>query len=387
MQPTLDATPPGPGVDAARTARTPLTPAVSLLVSVIVHAALLAAMASVVWHTGVLTPDHPAAGFLSFETPSDAAPTVKPGAERTYAADRHDPADGLEAVLEPVLAPETPAAQPLRGLASAAGAEPPADAPPSPTSPIASSMTGLTTGLFSSIGEGESDADAAAVPGGAVAMTAGLGDGPGNASVSFAGLGATGVGSVVYVVDVSGSMVTSLPIVLRELERSIARLAPTQKFGVVLCRRTSDAAPAAEAFAPVLVRSTPSARQLLHDWLARVEPAGRSGPLAGLEAALSLKPDAVFLLARSIQRSGGGVWEQGFESTMGRLEQLNPAAGPARQRRVLIQTIQFLDEDPTGIMQAIGERHGGGVGYRVIKRQQDLLGARRSDVVDQGPGE
>jgi len=382
----MAATPTSSGGLAPRVPRPPLTPAVSLLVSVGVHLGLLVAMASVVWHTGVLSPDHPAAGLLSFETPSTAAPGSRGSSgERGYRPDEHGPEGGLEALLEPVLPPQNfPAAQPLRGLASGGGVELVADTPAAPASLAGSSMSGLTSGLFSSIGEGDGAAETG-VSGGAVAMTAGIGEGKGSASVSFAGLGATGVGSVVYVVDVSGSMVTSLPIVVRELERSIARLAPTQKFGVVLCRRSGEAAPAAEAFAPVLVRATPSARQLLHDWLTRVEPSGRSGPLTGLEAALSLKPDAVFLLARSIQRSGGGVWEQGFESTMGRLEQLNPASGPARQRRVLIQTIQFLDEDPTGIMQAIGERHGGGVGYRVIKRQQDLLGSRRSDVADQTP--
>lgn len=353
-----------------------------MLVSVGVHVGLLVALGSVVWHTGVLAPDHPAAGLLSFESPSDAAPGVRPGGERAYRPEDHSNAAGLEAIIEPVQMLEAAPSEPLRGLASANGTELPGSSVATPASSVSSSMTGLTGGLFSSVGEGD---DERLVPaGGAVAMTAGLGEAQPGASVSFAGLGATGVGSVVYVVDVSGSMVTSLPIVLRELERSIARLAPTQKFGVVLCRRTSESAPAAEAFAPLLVRSTPSARQMLHDWLGRIEPAGRSSPLAGLEAALSLKPDAVFLLTRSIQRSGGGVWEQGFESTMARLEQLNPAQGASRQRRVLIQTIQFLDEDPSGIMQAIGERHGGGVGYRVIKRQQDLLGARRSDVADQG---
>jgi hypothetical protein len=143
---------------------------------------------------------------------------------------------------------------------------------------------------------------------------------------------------------------------------------------VVLFRRIGDEKSGGESFAPVLVRATPSAKQLLHDWLAAIEPVGKSSPLAGLEIALSLKPDAVFLLSRSIQRSDGNVWELGLDATMGRLEQLNPVqggiAGP--RRPVLIQTIQFLDEDPTGIMQAIGQRHGGGNGYRVVKRQQDL---------------
>jgi hypothetical protein len=34
---------------------------------------------------------------------------------------------------------------------------------------------------------------------------------------------------------------------------------------------------------------------------------------------------------------------------------------------VVIKTIQFLEEDPTGVMRAIAERHGDGPGsYRVL---------------------
>ena len=47
-------------------------------------------------------------------------------------------------------------------------------------------------------------------------------------------------------------------------------------------------------------------------WLAGIQPGGRSDPLAGLTAALKLKPDLIFLLTRSIRRSGGtarmGCW-------------------------------------------------------------------------------
>ena len=172
-------------------------------------------------------------------------------------------------------------------------------------------------------------------------------------------------------------MVTSLPMIIAELERSVERLSFSQRFGVILFRRAADGSggPGAESFAPVLVRATPSAKELLHNWLDAAEPSGRSSPLAGVELALSLKPDAVFLLSRSIHRSGGGVWELGLEPTMAKLEQLNPVrrALLGSGRPVLIQTIQFLDEDPTGIMQAIGTKHGGGAGYRVVKRQQDLL--------------
>lgn len=204
---------------------------------------------------------------------------------------------------------------------------------------------------------------------GAFVSHASMGDAP--AGVTFAGLGAATARSVVYAVDCSGPMVTSLPMVLAEVRRSASRLAPTQKFGVVLFS-SRDGSPAIESFAPLLVRATPSALTRLDTWLSEAEPAGKSCPLAGLEAAISFKPDAVFLLSRSIERSGGGVWEQGLQPTLAKLEALNPAIG-GNKRAVLIQTIQFIDDDPTGIMQAIAIAHGGGTkGYRVIKRGEEI---------------
>ena len=197
-----------------------------------------------------------------------------------------------------------------------------------------------------------------------------------DAGVRFAGLGASNARSVVYVVDASGPMVTSMPRVIQELRRSVEQLSPAQKFGVVLFRRT-DAVEGAEVFANVLMRATPSAKRRLVEWLEQVTPSGASSPLAGLESALALKPDAVFLLSRSIVRSGGGVWEEGLEATLARLEQLNPPLDRSGRRGTLIQTIQFLDDDPTGIMQAIGSRHGQGAGYRVVRRGEDIAGQTR----------
>lgn len=194
------------------------------------------------------------------------------------------------------------------------------------------------------------------------------------APVTFAGLGASSARSVVYVVDASGPMVTSMPMVTVEVFKSVLRLSPQQRFGVIVFRDFADGSrPRTESFAPVLVRATPTAKQRLGEWLKTLRPGGRSNPLAGLEHGLRLKPDAIFLLSRSIERTGGGVWEYGLAETMSRLNGLNPAFGSGR-RPVLIQTIQFLDEDPSGIMQAIGTDHGGGTGYRVVRRGQDLAG-------------
>ena len=49
--------------------------------------------------------------------------------------------------------------------------------------------------------------------------------------------------------------------------------------------------------------------------------------------------------------------------------------GPHEIYETAIKTIQFVEEDPTGTMQAIGRAHGGGAGsYRVLTLEE--LGAK-----------
>lgn len=198
--------------------------------------------------------------------------------------------------------------------------------------------------------------------------------------VKFAGLGSSNARSVVYAVDASGPMVSTLPEVIEELVRSVSRLSATQRFGVVVFRLKADGTES-ESFMPVLVRATPQAKKELREWLLALAPAGRSNPLSGLRAALEMRPDAVFLLSRGIERSGGGLWELGLDATLGELDLLNPADEHTGRRSVVIKTIQFLDEDPTGTMQRIGQVHGQGInaagralpGYRVVKRGSELM--------------
>ena len=206
---------------------------------------------------------------------------------------------------------------------------------------------------------------------------------------SFAGLGARRASRVVYVVDASGAMVTSMGLVQDELERSINRLGESQRFQLVLYRDRRRAGEtgqsglyeiygADDADGARLLRGTVTSKQLMSEWLRGVRPQGRSNPLDGLRAALSLEPDVVFLLARSIPRSGGedgaGVWGLGLEQTLAELDRLNPVNPRTGHRQTVIKTIQFLEEDPTGVMPAIGASHGDGLGsYRVLTLE-DLRG-------------
>ena len=270
------------------------------------------------------------------------------------------------ALDETAAVPRAPESHPAEEHDARAAEAPPAPRPTAPPTP--GSTPELAGGPALAPGIGPPPLQGAGTPAAPTQRVSGSGAGT---AVKFAGLHGGTVRSVVYVVDASGPMVTSLPLVLAEVGRSIAQLSPRQRFGVVVFRRGG---PGVEAFSRELVRATPGAKARLGDWLARVEPEGSSAPLEGLRAALEMEPEAVFLLSRGIQRSGGGAWELGLERTMAELERLNPR-DPQGRRRTVIKTVQFLHEDPTGIMQRIGTEHGGGKegeGYTVIRSDDDL---------------
>lgn len=189
---------------------------------------------------------------------------------------------------------------------------------------------------------------------------------------SFAGVSARRARSVVFVVDCSGSMVSAMSIVLEELARSIDRLAPDQRFAIVPFRDVGESPgtfPAALGLVPATDENLAAARAFLRG----LSPGGRSDPLAGLVPALALAPDAVFFLARSIPRTED-TWGDGEEAILAALEKLNPLVASREggsTRPAQINAIQFLQPDPTGIMQAIGRAHGrGGSGYAVLTLDQ-----------------
>jgi hypothetical protein len=188
--------------------------------------------------------------------------------------------------------------------------------------------------------------------------------------ISFAGVEAQRARRVVYVVDASGAMTSSLKFVKEELVRSIARLDSTQSYQIIVFRDLpgeADGEGHVETPAEGLMPATNQSRLASATWLANIQPGGRSDPLVGLTAALKLKPDLVFLLTRSIRRSGPTAdWGAGTKATLEALDKLNPA-GRDGIRPTVIKAIQFLDQDPTGLLPAIANTHGDGPGsYKVL---------------------
>lgn len=192
---------------------------------------------------------------------------------------------------------------------------------------------------------------------------------------TFAGVKADVAGRVVYVVDASGAMTSSLTFVLDELARSVERLDESQLFQVVLFREpppdsSGEASPGYEMFRAGLVPATRANKDAARAWARTIRPLGKSSPLPGLTAALELKPDLVFLLSRSIQRTGTEPRTANL-SLLKTLEDLNPTAPITRKRPAVIKTIQFIDEDPSGLLPAIASRHGDGTGsYRLLSLEE-----------------
>lgn len=193
-------------------------------------------------------------------------------------------------------------------------------------------------------------------------------------AVAFAGLRSRAASRVVYVVDASGAMASSLTFVLDRLATSIERLRPTQQFQVILLGSEEQGhLRRAPGESEGLLRATAEQKADVSNWLDAVRAGGRSNPLEGLREAIALEPEVIFLLSRSIQRSGpSAAWGAGREATLAELDRLNPLDLTTGRRAITIKTIQFIDEDPTGLMSAIGLAHGDGDGSSRVLTLADL---------------
>ena len=183
--------------------------------------------------------------------------------------------------------------------------------------------------------------------------------------VQFMGLDAVAAKRIVYVVDASGSMLLHLTIVLEELERSLRTLHPKQEFGIIFFQQ--DRAIAVPPRKSLVFANSNNIRKAM-EWAysEKVIASGGSNPINAMKMAMKLKPDVIYLLSENI--TGAGRYEIPVNELLDSLDQLNPVDERNGLRRVQINCIAYLTQDPHRTMQRIAEIHGGDDGYTFIER-------------------
>lgn len=145
--------------------------------------------------------------------------------------------------------------------------------------------------------------------------------------------------SVVYVVDVSGSLIDTLPYVLTELRRSILRLAEEQRFTVLFFQGRD----LLEIPPTGLRQATAINQQRAVQWIdpdaGHLFAKGQSNPLPALQKALGYEPDIVFLLTDNL-----AAQQTGTQTDDALLDQI----AKANTGHAAIHTIQFLYRDTPG---------------------------------------
>jgi hypothetical protein len=160
-------------------------------------------------------------------------------------------------------------------------------------------------------------------------------------AAEFFGVGGYGK-SFVYVVDCSGSMREDgkFERAKYELLHSIEQLSEDQRYFIVFFSDDAYPMPSHE-----LIQANEDNFARTRMWVNQFEPNGGTYPLAALQAAVSLRPDAIFFLS-------DGRFDT---AAITRLRALNSR----RNGRIAIHAIAFMNRENVGLMRAIAGDSGG----------------------------
>jgi len=180
------------------------------------------------------------------------------------------------------------------------------------------------------------------------------GGGQGEGAASFFGLEARGQ-KFVFVVDRSGSMAgPKLDAAKAELIRSVRALDRGAKFYTVFFNHTHTPMPAAD-----LVRATEGSKRKHFAWVTTIGAEDGTNPTSAMKLALSLKPDAIWLLS-------DGIFDP-------RAAEVIKRANPGR--KVQVHTLAFYSRKGEEVLQRIAEDNRGR--YRFVSPASIGLGAGR----------
>ena len=201
--------------------------------------------------------------------------------------------------------------------------------------------------------EAAAGGSAAAMKGDWAAFVA-KGGGSGGGGASFFGLEARGR-KFVYVVDRSSSMHGDKILAAKtELVRSVSGLRRNMRFYIIFYNERFEAMQASD-----LVKATEQSKRRFFTWVEGVPARGGTDPTEAMRLALSLKPDAVWLL------SDGLFGDQCADA----IRAANPGA------KVQIHTIAFYDNAGERLLRRIAEDNRGH--YRFVPPAAVGLRGRR----------
>lgn len=157
---------------------------------------------------------------------------------------------------------------------------------------------------------------------------------------------------VVYVVDVSASLMIYTAQIIEEMQTSIESLTPMQKFHIVLARPKRVEELQFKRLVPAVPRYTQAARELIHS-IDRIPDVGAADPMKAMQRAFAVQPELIYFLTDGDYMS----IEKPLEQTIDKLN-----AG----RSVKITVIAFSPTPrASALLQRIAGRTGGH--FRVVE--------------------
>lgn len=207
---------------------------------------------------------------------------------------------------------------------------------------INSSIDGSAVELVGLAGGGAGGGSTKLAPFG---TTSGTGTGLG---ASFYGTGGN-ARKIIYMVDASGSLIDTLPFVMKELKDSISGLSEQQQYTIVFFQ---DGEPI-EVPPAGWKQATPENKRKTFEFLApgNVVPRGKTSPDKALKLGMRYKPELMFILSDNI--TGRGEYEVDREQLLRFLNEVN------KDGKTTINTIQFLYPDQLETLKDIAAEHKG----------------------------
>lgn len=172
----------------------------------------------------------------------------------------------------------------------------------------------------------------------------GSGDGGGNAR------------KIIFCVDASGSLISGLPFVIKELKKSINGLSDKQEFTVIFFQDGEPLEAPPVGWKPANAEN----KRKVSEWVApeagNIIPRGKTDPVKALKLAMKYKPQLLIVLSDNI--TGYGEYEVDRADLMKLFADSNKPDSKG-ELRMKINTLQFLYPDPLNTLGDIAKQNGG----------------------------